>query len=364
MARLSRYLLRLFWSEAMALFAVAAFLLFLIQCLRLFDVVSDKGQSLLTLVGQALLGMPALAIVFLYVCLGIGLGRALRNLQGSSELGVIHSNGLLSALLRAIALYTLMGAGLLLILAHIADPLSVRASNQWSSSIAADIVSRSMIPHKFTQLQNGVSLVIGARDIGGNITDFFADDSREPAQRRTYFAKSAIITHDDQGYVLRMHDGAVQYMTDDQRFSQVSFESYDLALDRLTGTVTNDDPLASTASFDLVRDALFSGSWSPEVVKTLWRRSAEGLRVIAMCLFVAALAAFPSGRRQGFELPIEMAALGAAFVDRAVTSYLPAGPGIMGVASGAVMVTLIGAVLMARKLRIFQRLPLRRRAIA
>src|SRR3954454_6331956 len=77
MSRLSRYLLRLFTSEAMALFAVAAFLLFLIQCLRLFDVVADKGQSLLTLIGQALLGMPSLGIVFLYVCLGIGLGRAL-----------------------------------------------------------------------------------------------------------------------------------------------------------------------------------------------------------------------------------------------------------------------------------------------
>jgi lipopolysaccharide export system permease protein len=364
MARLSRYLLRLFWSEAMALFAVAAFLLFLIQCLRLFDVVSDKGQSLLTLVGQALLGMPALAIVFLYVCLGIGLGRALRNLQGSSELGVIHSNGLLSALLRAIALYTLMGAVLLMVLAHVADPLSVRASNQWSSSIAADLVSRSMIPHKFTELQSGVSMVIGARDLGGNITDFFADDTRDPAQRRTYFAKSAIISHDDEGYVLRMHDGAVQYMTDDQRFSQVSFQSYDLALDRLTGSVTNDDPLASTPSFDLVRDALFSGHWSSDVVKTLWRRSAEGLRVIAMCLFVAALAAFPSGKRRGFEVPIEMAALGVAFVERAITSYFPVGPGLIAAAPGAIAITLIGLVLMGRKLRIFQRVPIRRRAMA
>ena len=42
MTRLSRYLLRLFWSQAMGLFAVAAFLLFLIQCLRLFDLVSGQ----------------------------------------------------------------------------------------------------------------------------------------------------------------------------------------------------------------------------------------------------------------------------------------------------------------------------------
>lgn len=344
----------------MALFAVAAFLIFLVQCLLLFDVVSDKGQSLLTLVGQALLGMPSMAIVFLYVCLGIGLGRALRNLQGSSELGVIHSNGLLSALLRAIAVYTVLGAGVLLLLSHVVDPLAVKARNQWSASVAADLVSRSMIPHKFTQLQDGVSMVIGARDSGGNITDFFADDSRDSAQRRTYFAKAAIITHDEQGYVLRMHQGAVQYMTDDGRFSQVSFDSYDLALDRLTGTLGSDDPLASSPSFDLVRDAIFAGNWSPEVVKTLWKRSAEGLRVLAICLFVAALAAFPSGRRRGFVLPIEMAVLGAAFLERAITSYLPVGPGFLGTASGAVALALLGAVLLAGRLRIFQPMPLRR----
>ena len=62
--------------------------------LRLFDIVENKGQSFLTLLGQASLGMPALGIVFLYVCLGIGLGRALRNLQASSELQIIHVNGL------------------------------------------------------------------------------------------------------------------------------------------------------------------------------------------------------------------------------------------------------------------------------
>jgi lipopolysaccharide export system permease protein len=302
--------------------------------------------------------MPALAIVFLYVCVGIGLGRALRNLQGSSELGVIHSNGLLGALLRAIGLYTLLGASLLLVLAHIVDPLSVRASNQWSASIAADLVSRSMIPHKFTELQDGVSLVIGARDNRGNITDFFADDSRDADQRRTYFAKTAVITHDDQGYVLRMHDGAVQYMTVDKRFSQVSFESYDLALDTLAGSIGNDDPLASTTSFELLRDGLFSGQWSNDVVKTLWKRSSEGLRVLAICLFVAALAAFPSGNRRGFELPIEIAVLGAAFLDRAITSYMP-GPGLL-VASGAVVVAVLGAILLARRLRLFVPVGIRR----
>ncbi len=156
MARLSRYLLRLFSSEAAALFAVAAFLLFLIQCLRLFDVVSTRGQSLITLLGQAVLGMPSLGIVFLYVCLGIGLGRALRNLQDRSELQIIHVSDLVPSLLRAIGVYATGGMAILLVLAHIVDPVSIRSTNIWSASIAADLVSRSMIPHRFTSLGGGV----------------------------------------------------------------------------------------------------------------------------------------------------------------------------------------------------------------
>lgn len=349
MGRLSRYLLRLFFSEAMALFAVAAFLLFLIQCLRLFDVVANKGQSLTTLLGQALLGMPSLGIVFLYVCLGIGLGRALRNLQSTSELGIIHSSALLPALLRAIGVYGLGGALAVLVLSHIVDPLSQRSTNDWSASIAADLVSRSMIPHKFTDLVTGVSMVIGARDFAGNITDFFADDTRDAEQRRSYFARSAIIVHDEEGYILRMREGAVQYLTSDKRFSQISFDQYDLSLDSLTDPDEVKDPLAQVSSLDI----LASGNLNRAAVKTLLKRSGEGLRVIAICLFVAGVAAFPTGRRRRTEIPIELAVLGIAFLERGITSYLP-GPGILGVASGSVILIAIGTVLLLVRLRVFR----------
>lgn len=362
MTRLSRYLLKLFWSEAMALFAVAAFLLFLIQCLRLFDLVSDKGQNILTLIGQALLTMPGLGVVFLYVCLGIVLGRALRSLQASSELGVIHSNGLLPALLRAIGLYTVGGTLVVLLLSHVADPLGIRYSNDWSSSIAADLVSRSMIPHRFTSLGGGVSMVISGRDSGGNISDFFADDPRDADSHRTYFARSAIITHDEQGYVLRMRDGAVQYLTPDGRFSQVAFKQYDLPMDRLTGDAGSFDGNAQSPSYELIANALASGNWDPNVVKTLMKRSGEGLRVLAICTLIAGISLFPSGRRRS-ELPVEIVVLGAAFVERAVTSYLP-GPGILGVASGSVWVFAFAVILLLARLRVFRPAGLQRKAAA
>lgn len=361
MARLSRYLLGLFSLEALALFGVAAFLLFLIQCLRVFDVVSDKGQGILTLLGQAMLGMPALGIVFLYVCLGIGLGRALRGLQASSQLQIVHAEGLLPALMRAALLYATAGALMVMLLSHVIDPVSVRTTNDWTASIAADLVSRSMIPHKFVDIVPDVSVVIGSRDSQGNITDFFADDHREAGTRHTYFAKAAIITRDEQGYVLRLRQGAVQYVTPGQALSQVAFDRYDLPMDSLTSPTEVKDEMAQTSSVELVQQGLSTGKWGRDAVSALLKRSGEGLRVFALVLFVVALAAFPTGRRRGFSIPIELAALGAAFVERAVTSYLP-GKGWMQIGTGALLLGAVALLILAVRLRVFRPMRLRRPA--
>jgi lipopolysaccharide export system permease protein len=361
MARLSRYLLRLFSTEAMALFGVAAFLLFLIQCLRLFDLVSTRGQSLLTLLGQAALGMPSLGIVFLYVCLGIGLGRALRGLQDRSELQIIHASALVPALIRAVFAYAFGGAALLLLLAHIVDPISSRTTSTWSESIAADLVSRSMIPHRFTEVVDGVSMIIGSRDSEGQITDFFADDTRNPESRRTYFASSALITRDDQGFVLRLRDGALQQFSGSKRLSEVSFTRYDLALDELTGEAETTDGLVQTSSIDLVGKMLRGRDLSRAESRALVRRTVEGLRVLAICLFVAAIASFPSGNRRRFAPPIELVVLGAAFAERGVTSYINL-PSPIDLAAGPVALTLLALVILAIRFRVFVPLRVRRPA--
>src|ERR1041384_1794153 len=46
MKRLTRYLARMFVTDALILFGVVCFLLWLVNCLRSFDVVSVKGQSI------------------------------------------------------------------------------------------------------------------------------------------------------------------------------------------------------------------------------------------------------------------------------------------------------------------------------
>jgi lipopolysaccharide export system permease protein len=359
MGRLSRYLLKLFSVDAMALFAVAAFLLFLIQCLRLFDLVSTRGQSLLTLLGQAALGMPSLGIVFLYVCLGIGLGRALRGLQDRAELQIVHVSALVPALMRAVFAYSLGGALLLLILAHIVDPISSRTTSAWSESIAADLVSRSMIPHRFTEVVDGVSMIIGSRDSEGQITDFFADDSRNVESRRTYFAKSALITRDEQGFVLRLRDGALQQFSASKRLSEVSFTRYDLALDELTGEAEATDGMLQTSSIDIIGKALEGRRLARDEIRALVRRTVEGLRVLAICLFVAALAAFPSGNRRRFTLPIELTVLGAAFVERGISFYAKL-PSPTDLVAGPALLMVVALVILAIRFRVFMPLRIKR----
>jgi lipopolysaccharide export system permease protein len=336
----------------MALFAVAAFLLFLIQCLRLFDLVSTRGQSLLTLLGQAALGMPSLGIVFLYVCLGIGLGRSLRGLQDRSELQIVHVSALVPALMSAVWTYALGGGLLLLFLTHIVDPASVNTTNKWSESIAADLVSRSMIPHRFTEIVDGVSMIIGSRDAEGQITDFFADDKRNPESRRTYFAKTALITRDDQGFVLRLRDGALQQFSATKRLSEVSFTRYDLALDEFTGETEATDSLARTSSIDIVRKMLRGKALDRNETRALVRRTVEGIRVVSMCLFVAALAAFPTGNRRRFAPPIELIVLGVAFIERGVTSYARL-PSPIDLAAGPLLLGILGLVILAIRFRVF-----------
>jgi lipopolysaccharide export system permease protein len=343
----------------MSLFIVAGFLLFLIQCLRLFDLVADRGQSIFTLIGQAALGMPSLGIVVLYVCLGIGLGRALRNLQDRSELQVIHASALVAPLFRSVIAYAVAGAAVLLFLSHIVDPLSVRTTRSWSESIAADLVSRSMIPHRFTEVVDGVTMIIGSRNAAGEITDFFADDTRDPDLRRTYFAKNAVITRDEQGFILRMRDGATQQLTPEQRMSQISFARYDLALDQLTGQMEEGDSIARLSSIDIVGAALSSGELGPAERQALVKRSTDSLRVLAMCLFVAALALFPRGNRTGGRVPIEIVVLGAAFLERGVGTVLPA-PEPIGQLSGPLLLLAVALIVLAVRFRLGVPVPLRR----
>lgn len=346
MKRLTAYLARMFVADALILFGVVCFLLWLVNCLRSFDVVSVKGQSILVLGVQALYTMPPLAIAFFYVCVGIGLARALQALQANKELHIIHTSYGLGSLWRATGVVA--GAGVIgvLLLSNFIEPLAYRRLNALSASIAADLVSSTLRPGRFTQATPGVVLLIGGRGANGEIREFFADDRRDPDMRRTYVAESARVASDGQNYVLELRNGSLQYKGKDGRFSEVTFARYDVSVDQLSQPIGPVDPMLEQDSVTLVAEAVFSGQWSQPLLTLLGNRAAEGLRVIGMAMMMLALMGFPSGKRARIPVPMEAGVLLIAFGERGISAYSPLGP-----ATGALAVTAVAGIVLLMKIR-------------
>lgn len=359
MTRLGGYLFRRFASEAAALFGVALSIIYLAQTLRIVDPGTVRDRGFLTVLWQTVLALPSLAIAFLYLCLAVGLARALRAMQATRELHIIHVGQQVPTLLRAILIYALSGMLLVMAMSHVITPMAKAASNAIEAQAAADLVGRSLVPNRFAVLTRGVTVTVGGRGANGEITSFFADDRRDELTRRTYIADSALITRDEEGYVLQLAYGTIQYRTFDGKFSEISFIRYDLALDRLTGAA-DDGGRGAQTTWELMA-AQTDGDWSPQVRREIGERTADGLRVLGLCLFVAAICAFPSGRRREPLLPVEITVLGVVALERLVSGYLPIDAGVQQV-TGVLLLIVAALLVLAWRLRVFA--PVRRRAAA
>lgn len=340
MTRLARYLAKSFAIETLSFFLVAVFLVWITQALRLFDLVTAKGQDMLTLLGQATLTTPSLARIIIYICMGIGLARALRALQTSRELHAIHAGKRTSALWAAVAGFTLAGALAVSFMANWLEPQTKRIYANWSEQVAADLVGRALNPHRFSEVVPGLIVVIGGREPDGTVINFFADDSRTPGTRRTYIAKSAIIVFDDEGYHINLKEGAVQYMREHGQFTEVGFNSYGLSLGRLIETGDGAQALEFLDTGELIRRELSQGGISDAAWWVINERFSETLRVIAICLLTTALAAFPHARRGRDWLPLEVVILIVGLGERAFSAIIaPGSP-----AGSSTGVLILGAV--------------------
>jgi len=348
MTRLTGYLVRLFTLEALSFFLVAAFLVWITQTLRLFDVVTAKGQDMLTLLGQSTLTTPPLARAIIYICMAVGMARALRALQDSGELHTIHSTRRTSALWAAVSAFIFCGVFAVSLVANWIEPLSKRAYANWSEEVAADLIGRALHPHRFSEVTPGLVVVIGGRAPDGSVIDFFADDTREPETRRTYIAKKAIIQFDGDGYNISLVDGAVQYVRSGDQFTEIAFSRYELGLSQLTQPGGSNVSIDHTDTIDLIRNGLASGGISDAAWYEISERMAEMLRVAAICMLVAAFSGYPHARRGRDYIPIEVTVLIVGLGDRAlgaaVANQLPTGQN-----TGALIMLVVALVIITKK---------------
>lgn len=355
MTRLRLYLLRLFVRDAAILIGLATSIILMVQFLKVMDPSSLRGSNIAQLALQALLGMPSLILIFFFLCISVALARALRQLQTSRELHVIHASNRVSALWGAILVYTFGSALVVLLLAHLVVPATQHEGNQLRAQLAAELLGRSLVPNRFATVASDVTVTVGGRGANGQIRAFFADDARDPDVRRTYVADTAVLTADERGYVLQLYDGAVQYRTSRDQFSEISFDRYDMVLDALLNSRGAEERIEEVTSAELVARATLAGGWDTRVVSELVKRTVESLRLIALCLFVAALVSLPTGSRKSAGLPIEIVTLVVAFVERGVSTYARGGE--LAPATGAVVLLTVAAIVIVWRTRVFVLVP-------
>lgn len=323
MNKLPRYLIANFTRESLAMFVVVLALVWVMQVLRLFDLITAKGQDLLTLMGQAALLTPPLARTLLYIAMGVGVVRVMRRFQDSRELHIMHTSDRVGAIWRGIVVFALAGAVFVALISNWIEPKARQFYAHWRAEVTADLVGRALKPDTFREIAPGLVVAIGGRNADGRITDFFAQDNRDPAAQKTFQAKSASIVSDAEGYYLDLRDGSVQYLREKGGFSELQFSSYQLAIDRLTSDAEQDAGLAELTTGQILDGRPLDALSAAERFE-LSQRLSEPLRLFALLLLVGAFTAFPSGRRGRNWFPLEVAVVVLGLLDRLLNNiWLP-----------------------------------------
>lgn len=321
MSKLSRYLAKEFILQALPLFLVVTLLVWTTQVLRLFDILTTKGQGIFTLLLQSSLTTPSLAMALIYISMGIGLARVLRSMQQSRELHSIHSLKKTASLWQALGIFTFGGMIFVTLVANIINPYSLKTSTKLNEEIAANLISSTLNPNQFSEISPNLVIVIGGRSMNGKIIDFFADDRRDPKTHKTFISNEAEIVYDDEGYNISLIDGTAQFMRENNQFTQVSFNKYEISLNRI-GTDIKQTAIKETSSFQLILEGTRANKISTAVWKELNTRFSETLRVLALCLLVGAIASYPHARRGRSLLPLEAVVLVIGLGERAIGSVL------------------------------------------
>lgn len=237
MTLIARYLFSRYLVSAFGFVVLLAFLGWMVQLLRTIDVVTAKGQGVMTLFSQSLLVVPEVISIILYICVALGVSRGLRALQVSKELFPVHSSVGLKPLWQSIGLFLVVGIIFDATLAHQLVPRTNQLAALRADEINADLIANSSRPGQFTDIAPNLTLMIEGRAEDGTGLGFFLHDSRNPEKNQTTFAAQSQLSRADDTLYIKLKDGAIQYFnTKTQTMSTLEFGTYSVAVRELAAS--------------------------------------------------------------------------------------------------------------------------------
>ncbi|MBC6437609.1 MAG: LptF/LptG family permease [Rhodobacteraceae bacterium] len=228
MGRYDQYIL----SQLLVMFGFFSLILISIywinRAVEMFDLLIADGQSLAVFLEFTALGLPAIMITVLPASAFVTTLYIFNRMISESELVILQTAGMGAIrLLRPVAVFGLLLAILIAILAHIIAPAAHTEFNVRSTEVARNIDGKLLREGQFIYPADGVVVYIHEITESGELRDIFLHDRSSISRETIYSARRALLMRGTDGPKLVMLDGIAQTLIyADARLSIVEFDDF------------------------------------------------------------------------------------------------------------------------------------------
>lgn len=233
---LERYIFRRVFASFLITLAALSATVWLSQALRQFDLITARGQSIITFLTLTGLLVPTMVMLVAPVALLIAVLYVLNTMNGDSELAIINGSGAPQGIIVRPVLWT--GVIVTCVVAAISlyiAPKTQQMTRDLLVRINSEIVTSVLREGTFVKLADGLTIHVKDRGRDGSLDGIFVADEREAEQTVTYLARRGAVLDNPIGSFLIMENGTIQRQNKrDGSISLVEFQSYAFDLSQLT----------------------------------------------------------------------------------------------------------------------------------
>jgi lipopolysaccharide export system permease protein len=232
--QLTRYILRQTVGITLVVALVFTAAVWLVESLRLIDLIVNRGLSLGLFLYLAMLILPRFVDAVLPIAVFIAVLFTYNRLITESELVVMRSAGASQASLARPAFMASVAAMVVLLAMSVYFlPASTRAFKDLQFEIRNKIASVLLLEGAFNTISDSVTIYVRARDAQGDLSGIVIYDSRDRAKPMTMVAEHGAFVETEQGPRLLMVNGSRQtYDRATGHLSILTFDQYTLDLDK------------------------------------------------------------------------------------------------------------------------------------
>lgn len=228
MKLIERYIFKRAGVATLVTLGSLAGVVWIIQVLKEIDVITTKGQTLITYLALTTLAIPMLLLAVIPIALLLATVFTVNTLNQNSELVVINASGasglVMAKPLLVLALLCSLFTGFV---GHFVSPWSLLSLRVFATEMRADLVQVIIREGTFTEVEEGLVFHVAKREAGGVLSGLLISDEREPGKSVLFAADKGVVSKQgDQAYLL-LQGGEIQQREAGQDSATViRFESY------------------------------------------------------------------------------------------------------------------------------------------